>query len=191
MFNRHKQSDRFANVINELNRSCEFKAKGKHLLKPASEISLLGKSGTDFSDHSTKDTHSPLSSNKRWEMSEEMAIELLLESYEVMVNHSRTSAKVEFVPTSKGLKYVLVFNDLTYVNLSWVHSAQELERNKILILYYSMQRMKVKQKPGLESLVIEFGHQQHLANFLSAVLYIHENYHDEEVERVYHQLCST
>ena len=39
---------------------------------------------------------------------------------------------------------MLVLGDGSYVNLSWVHSAQELEKNKILILYYTMERLKLK-----------------------------------------------
>lgn len=115
---------------------------------------------------------------------------MLLENYEVIINRGRTNIRTEFVPTSKGLKYVLILGDGSYVNLSWVHSAQELEKNKILLLYYTMERLKHKEKPSIESLVIEFSHQLQLSNFLSAVLYIHEHHHDEEVERVYHHLCS-
>lgn len=53
-----------------------------------------------------------------------MAIDVLLENYEVIVNRNRTTIRTEFVPTSKGLKYILVLADGSYVNLSWVHSAQ-------------------------------------------------------------------
>ena len=69
--------------------------------------------------------------------------------------------KTEFIPTSKGLKYVILLTPagmsehVSYINLSWVHSAQELEKNKILILYYSMQKLKQEgEKPTIDSLVI-------------------------------------
>lgn len=53
------------------------------------------------------------------------------------------------MPTSKGLKFVLLFGDGLYVNLSWMHSAQELEKNKILVLYYAMEKLKSKEKPTI------------------------------------------
>ena len=53
-----------------------------------------------------------------------MAIEILLDNYEVMANRVRSTIRAEFVPTSKGLKYILLLSDGSYVNLSWVHSAQ-------------------------------------------------------------------
>ncbi len=42
-----------------------------------------------------------------------------------------------------------------------------------------MERLKYKEKPTIESLVIEFSQQRQLSIFLSAVLYIHEKHHDE------------
>lgn len=53
-----------------------------------------------------------------------------------------------------------------------------------------MQKIKANEKPTIDSLVIEFAQGKQLSAFLSAVLFIHERHHDQDVEKVYHQLCS-
>lgn len=121
-------------------------------------------------------------------MSEERAAKVLFDSYEVLINRVRNKLHAEFVPTSSGLRYILVMND-NYVNLSWVHSVQELEKNKMLLLYYDLSEILEDKKPKIETLVIEFSREGHMGLFIQALTFIHSHHHDDEVEKLYHYFC--
>ena len=71
-----------------------------------------------------------------------------------------------------------------------MHSVQELEKNKLLLLYYSMEKIRAREKPQIESLIIEFSHKSQMVKLFSALMFVHANSHDEDVEKVYHKLCS-
>jgi hypothetical protein len=49
--------------------------------------------------------------------------------------------KTEFVPTSNGIRFVVLLQEAV-INLSWLHSVQELEPGKILLLYYDLKGLK-------------------------------------------------
>lgn len=77
----------------------------------------------------------------------------------------------------------------TWISLSWLHSVQELEKSKLLLLYYDMHEVGNGTRPKIESLVVEFSREALMQQFLTAVSCLHEKYHDEDVEKVYHFLC--
>lgn len=103
-----------------------------------------------------------------------------------MVNKQVMRMRTEVVPTSNGIRYVLLLGEVS-VNLSWLHSVQELEAGKILLLYYDLQGLG-EGRAKLESLVLEMGRAQG-ATMLSVLNLMHGKCHDEEIEKLYHYLC--
>lgn len=95
--------------------------------------------------------------------------------------------RAEFVPTSNGMRFILLVGEAV-INLSWLHSVQELEPGKVLLLYYDLRGLTTEGKPKLESLVMEAGRTQG-STLLAALALLHAKYHDDEVEKLYHYLC--
>ena len=75
-----------------------------------------------------------------------------------MINRQVVKLKTEFIPTSNGMRLVLIVAD-ALINLSWLHSVQELEPGKILLLYYDLKGLK-ENKAKMESLILEAGRTQ-------------------------------
>ena len=63
------------------------------------------------------------------------------------------------------------------INLSWLHSVQELEPGKILLLYYDLKSLG-ENKAKMESLILEVGRTQGAA-LCSALTFLHGKHHDE------------
>jgi hypothetical protein len=70
----------------------------------------------------------------------------------VLINRQITKIKTEFIPTSNGMRFVMVVGDVL-VNLSWVHSVKQIEPSKILLLYYDFKGLP-ERKAKMESLVL-------------------------------------
>ena len=94
--------------------------------------------------------------------------------------------RTEFIPTSNGMRFVMFVGE-AMINLSWLHSVQELEPGKILLLYYELKGIG-EGRAKMESLILEAGRTQGTA-LCSALTLIHGKYHDDEVEKLYHFLC--
>ena len=184
MLSKKVESDRFSKVLMKINSSQEKPEPNK---PPSSQNSFL----QDFSlrsDKSTKigsqaDTRSP---QQIQPMDQSRAIKILLEDPEVLVARKVVRMRTEFVPTSNGMRFVVGLGD-TLINLSWLHSVQELEPGKILLLYYDLRGLG-ERKAKLESLVLEGGRTQS-STLLQALNCLHVKYHDDEVEKLYHSLC--
>jgi hypothetical protein len=55
--------------------------------------------------------------------------------------------KTEVIPTSNGIRFILLVGEIN-INLSWLHSIQELEPGKILLLYYDLKGLG-ERKPKI------------------------------------------
>lgn len=100
----------------------------------------------------------------------------MLEEPEVLINRQVTRLRTEFIPTSNGMRFVILIGD-AMVNLSWVHSVKEIEPGKLLLLYYDLKEL-TSRKAKMESIVLEVGRTQG-SNLLSALLLMHGKYHDD------------
>jgi len=56
-------------------------------------------------------------------MDESRAIKILLDEPEILINKQVFRMKTEVVPTSNGIRFILLLGEVT-INLSWLHSVQ-------------------------------------------------------------------
>ena len=123
---------------------------GLYSQKKSDDTSYIARDSVQSSEHSTKNTSyiknplqltppkipyvkktTSMGSNSKSlvpspVMTFDQAISFLLESHEVLINRVRNTIRTEFIPTSNGLRSVLLLEDGYYVNLSWVHSVRQL-----------------------------------------------------------------
>lgn len=117
------ESDRFSKVLQKLNPPAERPDPQKlpeqssflHDYSVRSEKST--KYGSQIEARSTSTTGQL--------MDESRAIKLLLEEPEVLINKQVTKLRTEFIPTSNGIRFIMLVGD-ALVNLSWVHSIKEI-----------------------------------------------------------------
>jgi hypothetical protein len=77
-------------------------------------------------------------------MDEKRAVKILLDQPEIIINRQAVRMKTEVIPTSNGMRFILLVGETT-INLSWLHSIQELEPGKILLLYYDLKGLGEKK----------------------------------------------